>query len=114
MKRFFALFLALTLLLSGCAGGQAEQKQYSATFLTVFDTVTTIVGRDASEEEFSRKAQAVHDELLVYHQLFDIYNEYEGLNNLKTINDHPGEAIAVDQAIIDLLLDCKVYHPGGE
>ena len=109
MKRIFALFLALTLLLSGCAGAQAEQKQYSATFLTVFDTVTTIVGRDASEEEFSRKAQAVHDELLVYHQLFDIYNVYEGLNNLKTINDHPGEAIAVDQAIIDLLLDCKVY-----
>ena len=110
MKRFFALFLTLTLLLSGCAGAGAEQKQYSATFLTVFDTVTTIVGRDASEEEFSRKAQAVHDELLVYHQLFDIYNVYEGLNNLKTINDHPGEAIAVDQAIIDLLLDCKVYH----
>ena len=110
MKRFFALFLTLTLLLTGCAGAGAEQKQYSATFLTVFDTVTTIVGRDASEEEFSRKAQAVHDELLVYHQLFDIYNVYEGLNNLKTINDHPGEAIAVDQAIIDLLLDCKVYH----
>ena len=109
MKRFFALFLTLTLLLTGCAGAGAEQKQYSATFLTVFDTVTTIVGRDASEEEFSRKAQAVHDELLVYHQLFDIYNVYEGLNNLKTINDHPGEAIAVDQAIIDLLLDCKVY-----
>ena len=110
MKRFFALFLTLTLLLTGCAGAGAEQKQYSATFLTVFDTVTTIVGRDASEEEFSRKAQAVHDELLVYHQLFDIYNVYEGLNNLKTINDHPGEAIAVDQAIIDLLLDCRVYH----
>ena len=110
MKRFFALFLTLTLLLSGCAGAGAEQKQYSATFLTVFDTVTTIVGRDASEEEFSRKAQAVHDELLVYHQLFDIYHVYEGLNNLKTINDHPGEAITVDQAIIDLLLDCKVYY----
>ena len=110
MKRFFALFLTLTLLLTGCAGAGAEQKQYSATFLTVFDTVTTIVGRDASEEEFSRKAQAVHDELLVYHRLFDIYHVYEGLNNLKTINDHPGEAIAVDQAIIDLLLDCKVYY----
>ena len=109
MKRLFALFLTLTLLLSGCAGAGAEQKQYSATFLTVFDTVTTIVGRDASEEEFSRKAQAVHDELLIYHRLFDIYHVYEGLNNLKTINDHPGEAIAVNQAIIDLLLDCKVY-----
>ena len=109
MKRLFVLLLALSLLLCGC-GTQAEPKQYSATFLTVFDTVTTIVGRDASEEAFTRKTQAVHDDLLRYHQLFDIYNEYEGLNNLKTVNDHPGEAVAVDKAIIDLLLDCKAYY----
>ncbi|MBQ8355852.1 MAG: FAD:protein FMN transferase [Oscillospiraceae bacterium] len=110
MKRFFALLLTLSMLLCGCAGAGEEQKQYSATFLTVFDTVTTILGRDASEEAFTAKAQAVHDELLVYHQLFDIYNVYEGLNNLKTINDHPGEAVSVDKAIIDLLLDCKAYY----
>ena len=109
MKRLCALILVLCLLLCGCTGAGEEQKQYSATFLTVFDTVTTILGRDASEEAFTAKAQAVHDELLVYHQLFDIYNVYEGLNNLKTINDHPGEAVQVDQAIIDLLLDCKRY-----
>ena len=109
MKRLFVLLLALSLLLCGC-GTQAEPKQYSATFLTVFDTVTTIVGRDVSEEAFTRKTQAVHDDLLRYHQLFDIYNECEGLNNLKTVNDHPGEAVAVDKAIIDLLLDCKAYY----
>ena len=109
MKRIFALLLTLSLLLCGCNGAQ-EPKQYSATFLTVFDTVTTVLGRDTSEAAFSEKAQAVHDELLVYHQLFDIYNDYEGLNNLKTVNDHPGEAITVDQAIIDLLLDCKAYY----
>ena len=110
MKRIFSLVLALALLLCGCQGAPAEPKQYSATFLTVFDTVTTVVGRDMSEEAFTQKAQAVHDALLVYHQLFDIYNEYEGLNNLKTINNHPGEAITVDRAVIDLLLDCKRCH----
>ena len=110
MKRFLALLLALSLLLCGCAGAGEEQKQYSATFLTVFDTVTTILGRDVSEAAFTEKAQAVHDELLRYHQLFDIYNEYEGLNNLKTVNDHPGEAVSVDKAIVDMLLDCKAYY----
>ena len=110
MKRTLALFLILSLLLTGCAGAGEELKQYSATFLTVFDTVTTIVGRDISEAAFTEKAQAVHDVLLRYHQLFDIYHEYEGLNNLKTINDHPGEAVEVDQAVIDLLLDCKAYY----
>ena len=110
MKRILALLLILSVLLCGCTGALEEQKQYTATFLTFFDTVTTIVGRDVSEAAFTEKAQAVHDELLVYHQLFDIYNEYEGLNNLKTVNDHPGEAVTVDQAVIDLLLDCKAYY----
>ena len=110
MKRLCALVLVLCLLLCGCTGAGEEQKQYSATFLTVFDTVTTILGRDSSEAAFTEKAQAVHDELLRYHQLFDIYNEYEGLNNLKTVNDHPGEAVSVDKAIVDMLLDCKAYY----
>ena len=110
MKRIPALLLILSVLLCGCAGAGEEQKQYTATFLTVFDTVTTIVGRDVSEESFTEKTQAVHDVLLHYHQLFDIYNEYEGLNNLKTINDHPGEPVEVEQAVIDLLLDCKAYY----
>ena len=110
MKRIPALLLILSVLLCGCAGAGEEQKQYTATFLTVFDTVTTIVGRDVSEAAFTEKTQAVHDVLLHYHQLFDIYNEYEGLNNLKTINDHPGEPVEVEQAVIDLLLDCKAYY----
>lgn len=110
MKRILALLLILSLLLCGCAGAGEEQKQYTATFLTVFDTVTTIVGRDVSEVAFTEKTQAVHDVLLHYHQLFDIYNEYEGLNNLKTINDHPGEPVVVEQTVIDLLLDCKAYY----
>ena len=110
MKRLCALVLTLSMLLCGCTGAGEEQKQYSATFLTVFDTVTTILGRDESEAAFTEKAQAVHDDLLFYHQLFDIYQEYEGLNNLKTVNDHPGEAVPVDQAVIDLLLDCKRYY----
>ena len=98
------------MLLCGCTGAGEELKQYSATFLTAFDTVTTIVGRETSEAAFTEKAQAVYDDLLHYHQLFDIYNVYEGLNNLKTVNDHPGEAIAVDQAVVELLLDCKQYY----
>ena len=110
MKRITALLLLLPLLLCGCTGAREAQKQYSATFLTVFFTVTTILGRDESEAAFTEKAQAVHDDLLFYHQLFDIYQEYEGLNNLKTVNDHPGEAVPVDQAVIDLLLDCKRYY----
>ncbi len=108
-KRLFALLLAL-LLFGGCTPKKEQGKQYDATFLTLFDTVTTIVGRAESEEAFRRQAQAVHDALLQYHELFDIYHSYEGMNNLKTVNDQAGIApVVVDQRILELLSDCRDY-----
>ena len=112
MKRFLSLLL-LAVLLTGCAapGVQPEQKQYNATFLDVFDTVTTVVGKAESEEAFREQAQQVHEILQVYHQLFDIYNDYEGVNNLKTVNDNAGIApVKVDEPIITLLKHCKSYY----
>ena len=111
MKKFLAFFLSLALLLGGCSLTEPQQTQYTASFLTVFDTITSVVGRADSEEEFQAKAQVVHDDLLRYHQLFDIYNEYDGLSNLKTVNDQAGVApVVVDPIIIELLLDCKEYY----
>ena len=93
MKRTVSLILLFAMLLSGCAESpQTEKKQYQATFLTLFDTVTTIVGKADSEESFRTISQSIHDELLEYHQLFDIYNDYDGIANLKTINDNAGIA----------------------
>lgn len=90
---------------------QTEQKIYEATFLELFDTVTVIKSAAESKEAFSTTAYAIRDELLIYHQLFDIYLDYEGLNNLKTVNDQAGlSPVKVDRRIIDLLLDCKSYY----
>ena len=112
MKRVISLLLMMCVLLCGCASLKAqEQKQYTATFLTLFDTVTTIVGHAGNEDEFKEMAQKIHDDLEFYHRLFDIYNEYDGINNLKTVNDRAGIApVQVDRAIIDLLLDCRQYY----
>lgn len=111
MKTRLLALLLIACLLTGCAPKQAEQKQYTATFLELFDTVTTVVGKADSEEDFTKTAQAVRDALLPYHQLFDIYNEYEGITNLKTVNDHAAEApVKVDSIIIRFLLDCKEYY----
>ena len=110
MKRLILLILAACLLISGCSA-KPEQKKYNATYLTLFDTVTTIVGFAESEEAFAAQAQKIHDELLVYHQLFDIYNDYDGINNLKTVNDNAGIApVEVDEKIILLLKGCKSYY----
>lgn len=112
MKRSIAYFLLMALLLTGCANvSKQEQKQYTATFLDLFDTMTSVVGKADSEDVFRQQAQLLHDELLEYHQLFDIYNDYDGITNLKTVNDQAGIApVTVDERIIALLKDCQSYY----
>lgn len=111
MRRVACIILGL-LLLSGCTTNIApQQKQYTATFLNLFDTVTTIVGRAESQEAFEEKIQPLYNELEYYHKLFDIYEEYEGINNLKTVNDKASVSpVKVDSVILELLQDCKEYY----
>jgi len=95
----------------GGKNARTEKTQYQATFLDLFNTVTTVVGKAENEEVFTQQAQAVYDSLLYYHQLFDVYNDYEGVNNIKTINDQAGIApVKVDAAIVEMLADCKEYY----
>ena len=100
-----ALLLALALgCLSACAGADGGLTRYQAQFLDLFDTATTIIGYAESEEQFTQTAQYLHDQLEEYHQLYDIYEEYDGLHNLKTVNDAAGVApVEVDARILDLL-----------
>lgn len=110
IKRFTVILLAITLIvnLAGCGDRNTEKKRYEAQFLELFDTVTTIIGYADSEAEFTEQANAIHDDLENYHQLFDIYHDYAGINNIKTINDQAGTApVKVDRKIIDLLIFAK-------
>ena len=108
MKKYCAVLLVISVLL--CACETARPKQYTATYLNLFDTVTTVIGTGEMEKEFRQNAQEIYQQLLTYHQLFDIYNGYEGIQNLKTVNDLAGIGpVTVDPAIIQLLLDCKEY-----
>lgn len=69
-----------------------------------FDTITTYMSYVSSEEEFNEQCDYIEEQLNYYDQLFDKYNTYNGMNNLKTINDNAGKkAIEVDQPLIDLL-----------
>ena len=100
MKRLLWLVGAL-LVLSGCGTGM---QRYEATYWDVFDTVTTVTGYAAGQAEFDAAAREIHDALLEYHRLYNIYESYDGLRNLKTVNDQAGIGpVPVDTRILSLL-----------
>ena len=100
MKRLLWLVGAL-LVLSGCGTGL---QRYEATYWDVFDTVTTVTGYAAGQAEFDAAAREIHDTLLEYHRLYNIYESYDGLRNLKTVNDQAGIGpVPVDERILSLL-----------
>ncbi len=113
--KWIIILLAFSLALTGCArkeepSGKAPER-YQATYLSLFDTVTTIVGYAGSEEEFNAAARQIHDEMLTYHRMYDIYNEYDGLVNLKVINEKaPYGPVKTDRKVIDLILFAKEIY----
>ncbi len=115
-KRTLILFTVCLLLLSGCSAKPAEEnasapfvpdpslQSFSLSFLDLFDTVTYVKGYAKDAEAFRKITQAFYDQLLIYHKLYDIYNDYDGVINVKYLNDHAGECITVDPELMDLLL----------
>lgn len=114
MKKSIFTMLLIILMLSTSSCNRAL-KRHQGSFLFLFNTITEIVAFTKSEGEFSELASFIKDELEIYHQLYDIYNSYEGINNLKTINDNAGkEPIKVDKKIIDLLnYSIEAYEISG-
>ena len=106
-KCFAAALLAGVLclsLLAGCAPKKKELTRYTTVFYDVFDTVTQVIAYCENEEEFSAQMSALHADLAAYNQLYDIYNDYPGVANVKTINDNAGKApVEVDERILSML-----------
>lgn len=89
----------------------AGWEKYTASWYDVFDTVTTVIGYASSEEEWDRQMDALHQDLAEYHQLYDIYNHYEGVTNLYDLNHSAAQGpVAVDQRIMDLLVESKEMY----
>lgn len=111
VKRICLFCMSVLLLLNTAACGMRKPVRYEATFLQLFDTKTTIIAYTNDKEEFAAHSRLIYDTLSEYHQLYDIYNSYEGINNLKTVNDNAGRApVKVDRRIIDLLKFSKQWH----
>lgn len=115
MKKYGLMFLTLALLTS-CQTKKIET--FSNTSVTAgFDTFISIKTVADSQEQFDGYFKTSIDKFEYLNKLFDIYNTYDGINNLKSINDNAGIApVEVDQPIIDLITYAKEFYDlsGGE
>lgn len=116
MKKIICILLSVALAagFAACNAAQGAQK-YSETAFDLFDTVVTVTAYDSNREAFDAHFSELCTLLEEYDKAYDIYNSYDGLNNLKTVNDCAGIApVEVDGKILDLLRKGKeVYEESG-
>lgn len=111
MKRKYMLcfFIFMLCFISGCQSSDLTKHAMTATNLG-FNTVISFTAYTKHENEFKRYQDIVEKEFRRYGQLFDRYNDVDGMNNLKTINDQAGIApVNVDDDMISLLTLSKQY-----
>lgn len=118
MKRFLSIILVVVIMLIQMTGfcgcdNKTQLEKFKAYYFDYFDTATTIIGYAKTQEEFDKTCEDIKSQLNKYHRLFTIYNRYEGLNNLVTINDVDDgkhNVVTVDREIIDMLTFAKEMY----
>lgn len=98
--------------LAGCLNSVNDIEPHGMMYFTFFDTVSNIYSYAGdSKKEFTENCEGISAILEEYHKLFDIYNEYSGINNLCTLNKNAGkDALVVDQKLIEFLLYTKEMY----
>lgn len=99
------------LIISGCQSPQPSLQKYSEQMFDAgFDTLITLIAYTEDEETFQSYQKQTKELFQHYHQLFDRYHTYEGVHNVKTINDQAGIApVKVDEELLDLIHMTKEY-----
>lgn len=89
-KRIISSILIFTLSLSFLFSCSKSEKQTAESF-EYFDTYSTLTVY-CDEQKFLKYRQEFKSTLKKYHELFDIYNSYEGITNLKSLNEQAKKA----------------------
>jgi len=105
--------VSIVMIIPSCKERKQEAERFSEYSFDYFDTVTTITGYAKDRESFDEVAKSVLDEIGEYHRLFTIYHRYDGMENLRTVNETVNGAhrtVTVDRRIIDMLLYAKEMY----
>jgi len=112
MKRcFLAIWLSIVLFAASACAQQPVYEKHQHYFFGTFDTIITLIAYTQSAEEFDVYAKLAESEMIRYHEIFDQYNAYDGVNNLYALNQQAvsGAALA-EPELIDLLLQISEWQ----
>lgn len=99
-----ALAICTALLGCGIFGCAPSKEMHSETYYDMFDTFVTVIAYEDDSDRFDDNCKQVKDTLYECSRLFDIYREYEGMNNLASVNKNAGVSpVKVDEKIISLI-----------
>lgn len=112
---FLCIILGLLVFLTGCPKSAIREEKYEPRgmmYFSFFDTVSYIYSyAEESQANFDEHCNGVSAILEEYHALFNIYYEFSGINNLKTINlNAGGDPVKVDKKLIDFLVYAKSLY----
>lgn len=116
MKKRTLLTAFLALSLTGCGISSHPETTMSDLYSNIsldagFDTVFYYQEYNADSDAAAEHFETAVSLFSHYNQLFDIYNSYDGISNIKTINDSAGIApVTVDSEIIEMLLEAKNFY----
>ncbi len=109
------MILVTLLSFSGCSAKPQGLNKYSYDCWGSFDTVITIMGYCENQKEFDRRAGLAEARFLELHKLYDKYNDYPGINNVRTINSEAGiSPVKVEPELYSLIkagLDWQAAAP---
>jgi len=117
MKKILLIFILLMTSLSVigcttkpnldyCVEGQVKGVyKCTKTWSSMFDTTVSLTLYLDKTERYDVEVvfQDVEEMLLKYHQYFDKYDEYAGVNNVYTINENNNQETIIDQELFDAL-----------
>lgn len=110
MRRFISLLLLLCILfsLTSCKY-ETRSRTISQEYFNTISTISTY--HDYNDKNINKYAKIADEVLSYYHRLFDIYNEYSGISNIKTINKNAGKSpVTVDAELVVFLKHCKELY----
>ena len=110
-----ATALLILLLILSESGGKDEVgniKTKSKDYYDFFNTVCTVYDYSGgSAKDFEENCRLLEEKIAYYHELFDIYNEYDSVTNLATVNRLAGEGeVKVSRELAEFLSYAVSMH----